>query len=239
MTMRLGVMQPYFFPNLSHFALIAAVDEWIVFDVTQFTRKSWMTRNRILHPSSGWQYVNVAVDKAPLGTKTKDIRVIDMAASRAATIGKLAHYKRTAPRFDRVAGLVEQVFDNADGATLVDLNVSCLREACAVLEIPLSLRICSQLDLDFPETMGPGDWAPHIAAAVGATSYVNPIGGRELFDPNDFSARGVELRFAEFEDFQRETPGYVHVPGLSVLDALMWVEPEVIVERLKSGTKLV
>ena len=35
--MRLGIMQPYFFPYLGHFSLIAAVDEWIVFDVTQYT----------------------------------------------------------------------------------------------------------------------------------------------------------------------------------------------------------
>jgi WbqC-like protein family len=50
--MRLGIMQPYFCPYLGHFALIAAVDQRIVFDVTQYTPKTWMNRNPILHPDT-------------------------------------------------------------------------------------------------------------------------------------------------------------------------------------------
>jgi hypothetical protein len=49
--MRLGIMQPYFFPYLGHFGLIAAVDQWIVFDVTQYTPKTW-NRNPSLHPDT-------------------------------------------------------------------------------------------------------------------------------------------------------------------------------------------
>ena len=30
--MKIGIMQPYFFPYLGHFALIDAVDKWVVFD---------------------------------------------------------------------------------------------------------------------------------------------------------------------------------------------------------------
>ena len=51
--MRLGIMHPFFFPYLGHFALIAAVDQWIVFDVTQYTPKTWMNRNPILQPDTG------------------------------------------------------------------------------------------------------------------------------------------------------------------------------------------
>lgn len=51
--MRLGIMQPYFFPYPGHFALIAHVDQWLVFDITQYTPKTWMNRNRILHPRGG------------------------------------------------------------------------------------------------------------------------------------------------------------------------------------------
>ena len=47
---KLGIMQPYFFPYLGHFALIAHTDAWVVFDITQYTPKTWMNRNRVLHP---------------------------------------------------------------------------------------------------------------------------------------------------------------------------------------------
>ena len=68
--MRLGIMQPYFFPYPGHFALIASVDRWIVFDVTQYTPKTWMNRNRVLHPASGAMYVTV-----PLANASKAIWV--------------------------------------------------------------------------------------------------------------------------------------------------------------------
>ena len=51
--MKLGIMQPYFFPYIGYFSLIANTDLWVVFDTPQYTRKSWMNRNRILHPR-GW-----------------------------------------------------------------------------------------------------------------------------------------------------------------------------------------
>ena len=57
--MRLGLNQPYFFPYIGHYALIKQVDRYIIDDVVQFTDKSWMTRNRILKPQGGWQYIHM------------------------------------------------------------------------------------------------------------------------------------------------------------------------------------
>lgn len=223
--MRLGIMQPYFFPNLAHFALIAATDEWVVFDVTQYTRKSWMNRNRILHPKSSWHYVSVPLQKTHLETRTHEAQVADLKAMHQSLRGKLSHYKKTAPYYQSVLRLVDRVFEGAADDSLVALNVSCLKEVCAVLEIPFSYRVCSQMGLDFPEEMGPGDWAPFICRSLGAEGYVNPAGGQALFDPATFQKQGTELFFADFEDFTYETPGYAFVPGLSILDVLMWNAP--------------
>ncbi|MBK6282548.1 MAG: WbqC family protein [Draconibacterium sp.] len=52
--------QPYFFPYLGYFSLISAVDKFIFFDTSQFNRKSWMTRNRILKPTmNDFQFINI------------------------------------------------------------------------------------------------------------------------------------------------------------------------------------
>ena len=75
--MKLGIMQPYFFPYLGHFALIAAVDEWIVFDITQYTRKSWVNRNRVLRPDGGWQYVSIPLRDSSIHIKTSEAVVAD------------------------------------------------------------------------------------------------------------------------------------------------------------------
>lgn len=236
--MRLGIMQPYFFPNLAHFALIAATDEWMVFDVTQYTRKSWMNRNRILHPTSGWHYVSVPLQKTSLETKICEARVADMAAMHQSLRGKLSHYKKLAPYYQSVLRLVDQVFEGAADDSLVALNISCLKEVCTALDIPFSYQICSQIGLDFPQGLGPGDWAPFICQNLKAEAYVNPLGGRALFDPGTFQKQGTALLFASFDDFIYTTPGYECVPGLSILDVLMWNSPNMVRDATFKNNKL-
>ena len=62
--MRFAVMQPRFFPCLGHFALIANVDSWVVFHVMQYTPNSWSSRNRVLHPAAGTNWINVPLKRS-------------------------------------------------------------------------------------------------------------------------------------------------------------------------------
>ena len=236
--MRLGIMQPYFFPNLAHFALIATTDEWVVFDVTQYTRKSWMNRNRILHPTTGWHYVSVPLEKTTLDTKTCEARVANKDALHKSLRGKLSHYKKAAPYYQSVLRLVDRVFEGAADDSLVALNVSGLKEVCAKIDIPFSFQICSDMGLDFPGQMGPGDWAPLICRHLKADAYVNPAGGHALFDPAVFKAQATALHFADFPDFVYASPGYEFVPGLSILDVLMWNSPNAIRKAVFKNNKL-
>ena len=122
--MRLGIMQPYFFPNLAHFALIVATDEWVIFDVTQYTPKSWMNRNRILHPDQGWQYVSVPLVKSSIKMLTREAQVADLSAFHKSLKGKLSHYKKKTPYYKRVLDLVDRSFLEARNDSLVALNAS-------------------------------------------------------------------------------------------------------------------
>lgn len=235
---RLGIMQPYFFPYPGHFALIAAVDEWIVFDITQYTPKTWMNRNRILHPQTGWQYVTVPLANSSIHIKTADALVLDPAAAKQNLLAKLNHYHKRAPFFKTVCQLVEETFAATSSHSLVHLNVSGLQAVCRYLDIPFNHKICSELNLDLPSDLGPGDWALEISAQMGATTYINPVGGQSLFDPSAFAARQIDLQIAHFSALQYLPRGYAFESNLSILDALMWLAPEAIKQGLLSGLRL-
>ena len=87
--------------------------------------------------------------------------------------------------------------------------------------------------------MEPGDWAPLISKSLNAKTYINPIGGRDLFDPFVFKSQNTRLQFAVFDEFNYATPGYEFISGLSVLDALMWNSAEVIRKAIFENSKLV
>ena len=45
--MKIGVMQPYFFPYLGYFQLINEVDVYVNLDHVSFMKRSYMTRNTL------------------------------------------------------------------------------------------------------------------------------------------------------------------------------------------------
>lgn len=228
-------MQPYFFPYLGHFSLIDAVDEWIVFDITQYTPKTWMNRNRILHPKEGWQYVTVPLSNSSISIKTHEAKVLNLGEAKANIIGKLSHYKKKAPYFESTIALVNDSFDFAENDSLVHLNVRGLAAVCRYLDIPFNFRIASELNLPLPEKLGPGDWALEICSLLGATHYINPASGEGIFDSGKFSARGIDLRFLKTREFVYRPGSYRYEPNLSIVDVLMWNSPAAVVEAIRGN----
>jgi hypothetical protein len=237
--MKLGIMQPYFFPYMGHFSLIAAVDSWVVFDVTQYTPKSWMNRNRILHPKEGWQYITVPLNNSSTSIKTLDANVFDLLSAKVSVLGKLSHYKKKAPYYSEVIKVVERAFDSVEGGTLVSLNVSALKVVCEYLNIPFFYKICSELSLDYPADLMAGDWAPFICNALGATEYVNPVAGKSIFDLSKFKKYGISLYFYDYKEFKYDVVGRVYEPHLSILDVMMWNSPAEIKSALLQEGRLV
>jgi hypothetical protein len=232
--MKLGIMQPYFFPNLGHFSLIAATDKWVVFDTPQFDRKGWMNRNRILKRNGGWKYIRVPTLKAPRETSIRDICLDSRVDSVASLLQNLdAYTDRGAQNQDAVEILIQKGMSGS--ASLVDLNVKCLSVVCEYLGIDFNYEVLSGMCLDLEPEQSAGTWAPNIARALGAQCYVNPIGGTGLFRPADFSRRGVKLAFLEPVGARyNQGRGHEFVDGLSVLDALMFLSPDEVRERVDS-----
>jgi hypothetical protein len=238
--MRIGIMQPYFFPYLGHFALIANVDTWIVFDVTQYTPRTWINRNRVLHPTSGANWVSIALKNSSMSIKIREAHVLDVAVAAKSTLGKLSHYRHKAPHARQVEEIVKATFASVgDDDSLVALNVAGLNAVCAHLGVPFRPSICSEMNLCLPDQLGPGEWALEISSRVGATTYVNPFGGRALFNAKEFGKRGVTLEFLKAQDFIYPTGPFEFIPNLSILDVLMWNSPEVVRGALQTSSTII
>jgi hypothetical protein len=232
-------MQPYFFPHLGHFALIANVDRWVAFDVTQYTPKTWMNRNRVLHPANGWMYVTVPVRGSSRNMTIREVMLDRPDRARASTLGKLAHYRRKAPYFDDVVELVERAFDEREGDSLVALDVASLRSVCRYLGIGFDCEVCSTMGLDLSGVEHAGQWALRIAQQLGAREYVNPRGGSALFRRDEFAQAGIDLSFLDLPPMTYDVTPFVFVPSLSVLDVLMWNDPTDVVSFITRASTFV
>jgi len=234
-------MQPYFFPYLGHFALIAHCDRWIVFDITQYTPKSYMSRNEILKATGGRQKILVELANSSIHIKTNAAMVKNSQATYQSLLGSLTHYKKHAPFYSQVVEVIHNTFISfarKNKSNLVNLNMASLESVCQYLGINFHKEVASEINLVEPSKSGPGSWAPCIAAQLGADEYINPEGGRSLFNIKDFAERDVRLGFFFCKEMEYETPGFQFFPNLSIIDVMMWNEPLKIREHIFNASRI-
>jgi hypothetical protein len=234
--MKLGIMQPYFFPYIGYFDLIYQTEQWVVFDTVQFIRHGWINRNRILHPHEGWQYIIVPARKHEQQTTIKDIRITEDKKWVDKLLGQLQHYKKKAPYFDTAIDLVNDCLCSPDESLSI-LNVKCLEKVCIFLGIPFHYSFFSEMDLKLDSVNEPGDWALRISEAIGASEYINPPGGIGLFDHKKFESSSIKLTIQEPSNFTYSCDDYYYQPNLSIIDVIMWNSQEDILAYLASRSQ--
>jgi hypothetical protein len=228
----LGIMQPYFFPYFEQFRLLAACDLWVAFDTSQYSRKSWINRNRVLNKDTGATYVSVPVKHGGVNVTIKEA-VIDQSKDwQADVLNKLRVYKKRAPQYESTIALVAEAISYGHG-TLGALNSDITRHVSRFLGIDTPIVLASELPITWPSEAAPDEWALHISKALQAREYRNSAGGKSFFDESKYAAAGVKLSFHQHLPHTYHTADFEFFPNLSIIDWLMWNDLATLQEWLK------
>ena len=221
--MRLGIMQPYFMPYIGYFSLIKHTDLFILFDTVQFIRHGWIERNRVLKQNEGWQYVKVPLIKDNgRDTVIKDVRINNSENWKEKMLSQLQHYKKSAPFYYKVIGLLKDIFSE-DFDDIVSLNKVALEKTCAFLGIYTRIEVFSEMNLSIEQAKAPDEWALNICKAMtGVDEYWNPIGGLSFFDRNKYEQAGIKICFQEMILEEYDQKRSMFEPGLSMIDVMMY-----------------
>ncbi len=221
--MKLGIMQPYFFPYLGYFSLIKHTDRFILFDTVQFIRHGWIERNRILKPNEGWQYIQVPLIKDKgRDTVIKDVKIRNTENWQQKIIAQLQHYKKSAPYYHKVISLLNDVF-SSDFDDIVNLDKVSLQKTCDFLKIKTPIEVFSDMNLNIEEAKEPDEWALNICKAIGGVSeYWNPPGGQSFFDKSKYDRVNIKLKFHSVELTEYNQKRETFETGLSIIDVLMF-----------------
>lgn len=222
--MKLAAMQPYFFPYLGHFDLLNQADVWIVYDAAQYIRHGWVNRNRVLHPASGWWYITVPVKKHPLKTPINQIAIAST-DWKAQVFKRLEHYHMDAPFYGEVIGFLEEGF-SGDEISLAKLNAVLFRATASRLGIQTPIYVFSEMGLSIEPAGGAEGLALALCRAVGAAEFINPPGGVNLYSPEKFAEQGIKLTIQSFTNMIYTCGRFQFIPGLSIIDVMMWNSTE-------------
>jgi hypothetical protein len=232
--MRLAIMQPYFSPYIGYFQLIAAVDMFILYDNIKYTKKGWINRNRMLQNGKD------VIFSLPLksGSDTLDVRDRELVAdfNREKFLNRFKGAYRCAPYFAQTFPLLEQIVRYEDRNLFRFLHHSIIK-TCEHMGITTEIKISSEIAID--HGMKNQDKILALCESVGASTYVNAIGGMELYSKESFQEKGIELKFIRAKLFEYPQFGDKFVPWLSIIDVMMFNPIETIKESLVGKYELI
>lgn len=230
--MKVGIMQPYFFPYLGYWQLLAAVDKYVVYDDVTYIKGGWISRNNIL--LNGKKHlITLPLDNPSSYRKINEIEITNNEKAIDKLLRKIASAYQKAPHYDSVMPMLERLIKN--NKTISMLNYNSIVEINEYLGIKTELILSS--DLEKNNQLRAQDKVIHINKILGADEYYNAIGGKELYNIQDFNKEGISLHFLKMNDNvqyrQFEDP---FVEGLSIIDVMMFNNIEKIQRLLKEYT---
>ncbi|MHA1285662.1 MAG: WbqC family protein, partial [Promethearchaeota archaeon] len=225
--MKVGCMQPYFFPYLGYFSLIKYTDIWVVFDTAQFIRHGWVERNRILGPKGNWNYIRVPLKKHHRETKIKDMKIRSEENWKEKIFAQLVHYKKKAPYYKNVINFLEDAF-KVETESISYLNTHLLEKTCDYLEISFNYIIFSESNIVIPKINAPDEWALEITKSLKGDVYVNLPGGVKFFDRKKYKENKIDLHFLKIKLKPYDQKQNEFIPGLSIIDVMMFNSPDLI-----------
>ena len=231
--MKLGIMQPYFLPYIGYFQLLASVDQFIMYDNIKYTKKGWINRNRMV--SNGKD----AVFSLPLKKGSDSLYVVERELAEEFDRSKLLNqfkgaYGR-APQFELTYPVLERIVQH-DEVNLFHYIHHSIVQLCEHLGIKTEIRISSEILID--HKLKGQEKVLALCKAAGADTYINTIGGLELYAKSDFRSQGVDLQFIKARPFEYAQFGAQFVPWLSIVDVLMFNPIDLVHERIHSGFDL-
>ncbi len=229
--MKLAIMQPYIFPYIGYFQLINAVDKFVVYDNIQFTKKGWINRNRVLVNGRD-EYFTIPLKKDSDFLNVDQRKLADtFKTDRVKLLRRINESYRKASEFNAVYPLIESVINN-DEENLFAYIYQSINAVCKYLDIKTELVVSSTIPID--HNLKSQEKVIAICKALNATSYINPIGGVELYAKDVFMQNGITLNFIKTDAISYKQFDNEFVPWLSIIDVMMFNSRETIKGYLNS-----
>ena len=214
--MKIGIMQPYFLPYIGYWQLMNAVDKYVIYDDVNYIKGGWINRNRMLTTAGNGAYFTLSLKDASSFKKINEIEILQVPDKILKSIQQVY---RKAPCFSSAYPTIEEIFLHPErnlGKFLVHAN----RMIANYLGITTELIVSSELEKD--NALRADEKVLHICNLLGGDEYYNAIGGQALYSKEKFAARGVKLSFVKTELVPYSQYKFDFVPGLSILDVMMF-----------------
>ncbi len=237
--MKLGIMQPYFFPYIGYFQLIKSVDKYILYDNLNFIKYGWINRNNVIVKKSGKTWITVPLKSKSSFIKIKDTEINNCEDWRGRIKKTLFFSYHPAPMFNKVFPLIEELVD-FDTNKISDLNRNSIIKLCKYLNIYTEMEPSSEKyqyiedklnhyqHKNIDDTLQDQEYNQKIARIIEfckvekADTFINAIGGINLYPKGIFQDNNIRLYFVKTKPIIYRQFTDEFIPNLSIIDVMMF-----------------
>lgn len=194
---KVAILQSNYIPWKGYFDIIAAVDEFILYDDMQYTRRDWRNRNKIKTPQGlAWLTVPVKA-KGNYFQKIKDTELDGTAWAEKHWKSLAQHYGR-AKYFDEIASWLKPLYIDNAYSNISRLNRLFLEKICAYLGIKTQIST----SMEYTLVEGKTERLVDLCLQAGADEYISGPAAREYIVPEMFAQAGIKLTWFDYDGYK-------------------------------------
>jgi len=220
-TRSVAIVQSCYIPWKGYFDLMASVDEFVLYDDRQFTKRDWRNRNRI-KTQQGTQWLTIPVETKGRYEQRIDETLISDPAWAQQHWKTLVHTYAAAPYFAEYRELLEGLYGSATQSRLSLVNRHFLEAINELLGIGTTLSWST----DYEAEGARSERLVSLCRAAEATHYLSGPRARDYLDEALFADAGVEVSYFDYDGY----PAYeqLHPPfdhAVTILDLILNTGP--------------
>jgi hypothetical protein len=211
---KVAILQSNYIPWKGYFDLIAAVDEFILYDDMQFTKNDWRNRNKIKTPK-GLEWISVPVGQ-DINRRIREVKIPNCNWQKKHWKTFVSNYGR-APHFKEVAAWIEPLYLDRRYTHLSELNQCFIKDICGYLGIKTIITN----SWDYTLVDGKTERLVDLCTQADCTEYISGPAAKDYIEESVFQKRGIKLTWFDYSGY----PEYQQLWGkftheVSILDVL-------------------
>lgn len=213
---KVAILQSNYIPWKGYFDMIAAVDEFILYDDMQYTRRDWRNRNQI-KTQQGAQWLTVpTLVKGKYHQKIRETEIngADWAAGHWKSL--VQNYTR-APHFAEIASWLEPLYLEETFTHISHLNRRFIEAICTYLGIKTVITN----SWDYTLLDGKTERLADLCLQAGCNEYISGPAAKDYVDEKIFADMGVKLTWFDYvgyPEYPQLWGDFTH--GVTILDLL-------------------
>ena len=224
MCKKVAIVQSNYIPWKGYFDLINSVDELILYDDMQYTRRDWRNRNKI-KTTSGTKWLTIPVQvKGKYFQKIRETLIGDPQWNQQHWKAILHNYSR-ANYFRDYKDFFEDLYLNFQEKYLSHVNYRFLTSICQILGIKTKLS----WSMDYNIVEGKTERLVDLCKQAGATEYLSGPAAKDYIDEELFKKEGIKLSYIDYSgypEYRQLFPQFEHC--VSIIDLIFNEGPNAI-----------